>query len=72
MKRSDVKIPKNEICWVSYYNLKGELIFIMTSNQIRDCYYLNEVKDNKLKRIGKSPSPLELEEKFNVHEIMCS
>lgn len=32
----------------------------------RDFYYLYEVVDGKLKKLGRGKNPLELEEKFDV------
>lgn len=63
-----MKYPKGEIVWVSYYNTKGELRFIMTSKQARDFYFLYEVKDGEFKKLGKSNNPTKLEEKFNLKE----
>lgn len=63
-----MKYPKGEIVWVSYYNTKGELRFIMTSKQARDFYFLYEVIDGEFKKLGKSNNPTKLEEKFNLKE----
>lgn len=53
--------PPNETIWVQY--LHNEIpIYAITSTKIRDCYYLYEVKDNKLiKTKYKSNDPTELE-----------
>lgn len=63
-----MKYPKGEIVWVSYYNMKGELRFIMTSKQARDFYFLYEVIDGEFKKLGKGNNPTKLEEKFNLKE----
>ena len=53
--------PPNEIIWVQY--LQNEIpIYVITSTKIRDCYYLYEVKDNKLiKTKHKNKDQTELE-----------
>lgn len=59
--------PKGEHVWVGYYTEKHELMFIITTKEsTRDFYYLYELADGKFKRLGKSRSPRELEEKFEV------
>lgn len=62
--------PRGEQVWTSYYNSLHELLFIVTSKQTRDFYFLYEVVDGAFKKLGKAKSPLELEEKFKVHERM--
>lgn len=62
--------PRGEQVWTSYYNSSHELLFIVTSKPIRDFYFLYEVVDGAFKKLGKAKSPLELEEKFKVHERM--
>ena len=65
--------PKGEKVWVSYRTENGELRFILTSKQqSRDVYFLYEVDGNSFKKLGKSKSPLELEEKFNVQDKLRS
>ena len=55
--------------WTSYYNTASELVFVVTSKSpLRDMYFLYEVVDGSLTKIGKAKSPLELEEKFNLHD----
>lgn len=58
------KYPKNEIVWVHHYNGKHELCFITTSKFDRSVYYLYECVGDTFQRLGKSPSPKTLEEKF--------
>jgi hypothetical protein len=63
--------PKGELVWVSYYNRKNELLFIMTSKGSRETYFLYELLDDgKFKRLGKASSPKDLEEKFEVGKRM--
>ena len=40
----------------------------MTSKEARDYYFLYELVDGKLKKLGKARSPKELEEKFDVEK----
>lgn len=67
-----LKIPKGEESWVGYYNSNGERIFLLTSKEgNREWYYLYEViNGTELKKLGKSHSPIELEQKFKVIEKM--
>ena len=59
---------KGERVLVSYYNTDHELVFILTSKQPRDYYFLYELVNGKLKRLGRAKSPTELEEKFEVNQ----
>ena len=62
--------PKGEQVWASYYNLSHKLLFIITSKSTRDYYFLYELNDDIFKKLGKAKSPLELEEKFKIHQKM--
>ena len=62
--------PRGERVWTSYYNSTHELMFIVTSKPTRDFYFLYKVVDGAFKKLDKAKSPLELEEKFKVHERM--
>jgi hypothetical protein len=64
---NDIKCPKGEMIWVRYCSSKGATRFLLTSKiTSRDFYYLYEVVDGKLKKLGRGKNPLELEEKFDV------
>lgn len=64
-----MKIPKNERLWVSYLDFNGTLTQIITSkSDSRDTYYLYEVSGDSIKKLGKSSSPTELENKFNIRK----
>lgn len=68
-----ISYPKNEIVWVNYVNVNGEVSFILTSKQARDFYYLYEVlEDGKTYRLGRAKEPPELESKFNVFERLLT
>ena len=68
---AELKYPKGEKGWVSYYNRSGKLIFIMTSKEnSRDWYFLYEVDGDKLKKLGKARTPPELEDRYDVLEKM--
>lgn len=61
------KYPKGERVWVGYYNQAHELKFIVTSKEtMRDYYFLYELVDGEFRKLGKSRSPKELEDKFDV------
>lgn len=66
----NIKYPKGEIVWTSYYNSEHRLMYIITSKPMRDCYYLYELQENEFKKIGRAQSSIELEEKFKVSEKM--
>jgi len=62
-----IKYPKGECVWVSYYDTGKTLRFIMTSKEnSRDFYFLYELVDGQFKKLGKARSPKELELKFDV------
>lgn len=64
----DIKYPKNELIWFHYFNSNHVFMFLSTSSQSRDWYYLYEFKDGRLIKLGKGRSPIELEERFKVDE----
>ena len=68
---SEVKYPKGERAWMSYWSRENVLLFLLTSKENnRDWYYLYENVDGTLKKLGKARTPPELEEKYNVIEKM--
>ena len=67
---TDIKYPKGEHVWVGYYNRKGELLFIITSKETREWYFLYELADGVFKKIGKAKNPTELTERFHVTDKM--
>ena len=71
LDNSKIQYPKGEIVWVNYANSSGEILFIMTSKNTRDYYYLYEILDDgKIKKLGKSRDPPELEEKYHVMQTI--
>ena len=64
------KLPKGEIVWVDYKDYLGRTLFILTSKEARDMYFLYELKDGVYVKLGKAKEPPELENKFNVRERM--
>lgn len=68
---SKIRCPKGEQIWVSYKRTDGTTIAILTSKPPGDYYFLYEVSENgELNKLGKSKSPGELEEKFNIRSKM--
>lgn len=66
-KMENVKYPKGETVWVGYYDVSGDLRFILTSkDNNRDFYFLYEFIDGRFNKLGKSRSPKDLEDKFDV------
>ena len=64
------KLPKGEIVWVEYKNASGKTLFILTSKEARDVYYLYELRGDSYVKLGKAKEPPELEKKFRVRELM--
>lgn len=59
-----IQYPKGEIVWVSHYDAGHKLKYITTSKPARDYYYLYELRDGKLVKLGKDKSPDTLEERY--------
>lgn len=65
--------PNGERIWVGYYNEAHELKFILTSKESsRDYYFLYELVDGEFRKLGRSKSPKELEDKFDVDKKLRS
>ena len=62
------KLPKDERIWVSFRGENGSPVFLITSKPSREQYILYEITPDGVNRLGKSPSPAELAEKFGVYE----
>lgn len=62
--------PKGERIWTAYYGKRGELLFLLTSKESREYYFLYEYTGTEYKRLGKSKTPPELEQRFHVRERM--
>lgn len=66
-RKGEPKRPKGERVWAGYYDKAHELKFIITSKEAsRDFYFLHELVDGEFRKLGRSKSPKELEEKFEV------
>ena len=64
----DINCPKGEMVWVRYCLRDGTTKFLLTSKkQNRDYYYLYEVVEGKLVKLGRARTPPELEKKFDIH-----
>jgi hypothetical protein len=72
MKQKDIlsKIPSTEIEWTEYLDRDEIPIFLVTSKESRDFYFLYEILNGGFKRLGKAISPIALEEKYKVIERM--
>ena len=62
----EIKCPKGEIVCVRYYNINGELMFVLTNKPLAEVYFLYEVVNNKLEKLGKAKTPPKLEEMYDV------
>ena len=56
-----VSIGKNEVRWVSVYDINRNLRYAITSNKDRSVYY---IYDKDFKKLGKAKTPDELKEKY--------
>lgn len=63
-----MKLPKNEELCTTYFGVDGKELFVMTRDLFGITYFLYEVIDDKIKKLGKAPSPIELEKKYSVNE----
>jgi len=69
----NIQYPKGETVWVNYCDIKGNTVFLLTSKEARDYYFLYEVyEDGSVKKLGKARTPTELERKFAVEDRMRS
>lgn len=64
----NIRPPKGERVWVSYCKAEVQMFMLTSKENNRDFYFLYEIVDGALKKLGKARSPLELESKFEVHK----
>ncbi len=57
MKNDTAICPKCEHAWVRCCDETGKTRYLITSNKLRDHYFLYKVNGEKLERIGKARSP---------------
>lgn len=69
--KSILKYPKGECGCVRYVNISGQLMFVLTTKNNTDLYFLYEVTENGLVKLGKGKNPSELEEKFDIRNKLC-
>ena len=67
---SEIKFgpPKGETSLVRYFNMSGELRYILTTNIYYDAFYLYELSGDKFIKLGKAKTPVELEKKYEIIE----
>lgn len=63
-------LPRGEHAWTGYYDRAGRLLFVITSKEARDFYFLYRVEGETYTKLGKSKNPLELVEKHGVLEAI--
>lgn len=66
-----VKFSKDEKPQIIYRNSSEAISFVMTRKGANGEFFLYEMQGDKLVKLGKSPSPEKLEEKFNIAERLC-
>lgn len=58
-------LPKGETLWVVYVNNTGTVSYIITSKRdSRDFYFAYFINGDKLEKLGRARSPVDLEGKF--------
>lgn len=62
------RIPYGEVLCVTYLNKSGEDMFLLTTKRNTDLFYLYEITENGIQKLGRDQSPLALESKFKVNE----
>lgn len=67
----DHKFPKGEdpVVWL---HVRGTPYFVITENKIKNTYFLYEIVDGTIHRLGRSDSPKKLEEIFSIKEKLES
>lgn len=66
IKRNTFRIPKDEIAWVRGFDSEGTLCYIITSNKMRDKYFLYSHENEEWKRIAKARSPSSFEGRVKI------
>jgi hypothetical protein len=72
MSAAAINPPKGECVWVGYYKDEAMKYMMTSKENNRDFYFLYEVANGSLKKLGKARSPLELEIKFEINTKLCS
>lgn len=58
---NDFNVPKGEIAWVRGCDSDGSTRYVITSNQIRNQYFLYACENGEWKKIAKARSPIAFE-----------
>lgn len=69
-KKQEVKYPKGEDVCVTCYTRDNIPLFLITTKPSTGYFFIYEFTENGLVRLGRSQSPLELEERFDVRKRM--
>lgn len=59
-------VPSGESICVTYLDRSGNEVYLTTTKAATSQFYLYQINDSELIKLGKDPSPLKLEEKFGV------
>ena len=63
---ADYKLPKSESAKTLIRDKKGNDRYLITQKTNDNIYYLYEITDGKLNKLGQGNSPTKLEDKHNV------
>lgn len=69
-EQPEVKYPKGEDVCVTCCERGGKPLFLITTKPLSGYFFLYEFTGDKLIKLGKGSSPLELEERFEVKRRM--
>ena len=69
--REELPVPRGERIWKRFSDSSGTVRFFITSKQdSRDFYFLYELQDGAPRKLGRARSPLELERKYDVENVL--
>lgn len=57
-------IPKSERIWVKRITGNGKVYYITSKDNDRSYYFLYKMENGRAEKLGKSKSPLDLENKY--------
>ena len=68
----EARYPRGETALVGYYNSSGDRVFLLTERQNKDGWFFlyEDQPDGTIKKLGRSKSPVELENKYDVSKKM--
>lgn len=56
-----MKLPKDQKVWTRYFDKRGRVTWLITSDPARTVYYLYQVRKGELEQVKKASSPASFE-----------